>query len=74
MNSNYIKRIEAIEQRYKKEPIMCLTIVDGLEKMLPLKEVLSRDLPMCGFVGGSDLNDLDLWLAYLEKIAMSQEE
>ena len=68
MKSTILKRLEDLEARYKQDPLIVLAVTDsGDEVKITMRECLERkDAHFVKVAGGSNLQDLDLFLAAMK--------
>lgn len=67
-----MKRLVKLEERIRPNPLMVLTVVDGQQVEMTAKECVERDLGFIKVTDGHNLNDLDLLLEYIYKIALKE--
>lgn len=75
MIASIIKRIKRLEDYYKQDPLMVLAEVDGKKDPVTITmcECIERkDTRFIKVVGGSSLEDLDLFLQAMKETARQQ--
>lgn len=76
MKASLLKRLEEIERQYKQDPLIVLASTDsGEEIKITMRECLEReDTHFIKVIGGSSLEDLDLFLKAMREEAFRQVE
>ena len=77
MKASLLKRLEDLEAQYKQDPLIVLAEVDGKEDpvKITMRECLEReDTHFIKVIGGSSLEDLDLFLKAMKEEAFRQVE
>lgn len=74
MNSQILKRLERLEERIRPNPLMVLTVVDGQQVEMTARECVERDLGFIKVTDGHNLNDVDLLLEHMRKVAMKERD
>ena len=74
MKANLLKRLEDLEAQYKQNPLIVLASTDsGEEIKITMRECLEReDTHFIKVIGGSSLEDLDLFLKAMKEEAFRQ--
>lgn len=76
MKANLLKRLEELEAQYKQDPLIVLASTDsGEEVKITMRECLEReDTHFIKVIGGSSLEDLDLFLKAMREEAERQAQ
>ena len=76
MKASLLKRLEDLEAQYKQDPLIVLASTDsGEEIKITMRECLEReDTHFIKVIGGSSLEDLDLFLKAMREEAFRQVE